>query len=316
MLASMSHPPSEPPHAATTGPPRASHASGTSSSSSSPVLGHEHPWHVVIPVKQTTQGKSRLGPAVGADRELISRAIADDTIAAAVAAVGAHRVVIVTSDPGVRATWRPAGVVVVDDPGAGLNAAVRAGQSSTPAGRRTAALLGDVPALRPEDLTQALEAALHAGESFVPDADGSGTVLRCGVGFEPRFGPDSAARHEADGAVRLELELPRLRTDVDDAASLAAAHRLGLGRRTRALLGDRGSGWIRAMQATVHSFDPETHTGSVLRDDGVRLSFDAHAFDDSGLRLLRTGQRLTVEVVDDLVVSMRIVGIGRGQRIG
>ena len=70
------------------------------------------------------------------------------------------------------------------------------------------------------------------------------------------------------------------------------------------------------MQATVHSFDPETHTGSVLRDDGVRLSFDAHAFDNSGLRLLRTGQRLTVEVVDDRVVSMRIVGIGRGQRIG
>ena len=65
------------------------------------------------------------------------------------------------------------------------------------------------------------------------------------------------------------------------------------------------------MQASVHTFDPETRTGSVLRDDGVQLSFDAHAFDASGLRLLRSGQRLTVEVVDDLVVSMRIVGIGQ-----
>jgi 2-phospho-L-lactate guanylyltransferase len=278
-------------------------------------MGREHPWHVVIPVKQTAQGKSRLGPAVGSDRELVSRAIADDTIEAAVATVGPSRVVVVTSDPGVRTTWWPSGVVVVDDPGAGLNAAVRAGQSSTPRGRLTAALLGDVPALHPEDLAIALEAALQAGESFVPDAAGDGTVLRCGAGFEPRFGPDSAARHEADGASRLELDLPRLRTDVDDATSLAAAHRLGLGPRTRALLGDRASGWIRSMQATVHSFDPETHTGSVLRDDGVRLSFDAHAFDDSGLRLLRIGQRLTVEVVDDLVVSMRIVGIGHDQRI-
>ncbi|HET8987729.1 MAG TPA: 2-phospho-L-lactate guanylyltransferase [Humibacillus sp.] len=308
----MSHTPTDPP----TGP--TSSVSSDSSATDVPpiaILGREHPWHVVIPVKQATRGKSRLGPAVGDDRELISRAIADDTIAAAVATVGPSRVVIVTADAGVRTTWRRLGVAIVDDPGAGLNAAVRAGQSVTPAGRLTAALLGDVPAVRPEDLARALDAALQAGESFVPDAAGDGTVLRCGAGFEPRFGPDSAARHEADGAVRLELDLPHLRTDVDDAPSLAAAHRLGLGRRTSALLGDRASGWIRAMQASVHSFDPETRTGSVLRDDGVRLPFDAHAFDDSGLRLLRTGQRLTVEVVDDLVVSMRIVGIGRDQRI-
>ncbi len=70
------------------------------------------------------------------------------------------------------------------------------------------------------------------------------------------------------------------------------------------------------MQASVHTFDPETRTGSVLRDDGVRLAFDARTFDESGLRLLRTGQRLTVDVVDDVVVSMRIVGIGSDQRIG
>ncbi|WP_404387932.1 2-phospho-L-lactate guanylyltransferase [Humibacillus xanthopallidus] len=283
--------------------------------SPAPFLGSDHPWHVVIPVKQTAEGKSRLGPAVGEDRALLSRAIADDTIAAAVATVGPGRVVVVTSDRGVRTTWRASGVVVVEDPGSGLNAALRAGQSSTPRGRLTAALLGDVPAMRPQDLAEALGAALLKGDSFVPDAAGDGTVLRCGAGFEPRFGPHSAARHESDGAARLELDLPRLRTDVDDATSLAAAHRLGLGPRTRALLGDRASGWIRAMQASVHTFDPETRTGSVLRDDGVQLSFDAHAFDASGLRLLRSGQRLTVEVVDDLVVSMRIVGIGHDQRI-
>ena len=282
----------------------------------SSVLGWAHPWHVVIPVKDTTQGKSRLVPAVGADRALVSRAIADDSIAAAVAAVGADRVVIVTSDRGVRASWRGHGVVLVDDPGLGLNAAVRAGLAGAAPGGMRAALLGDVPALRPHDLAAALEAALAAGDSFVPDATGDGTVLRCGRDFVPRFGPDSAARHEADGAVRLELDLPHLRTDVDDATSLAAAYRLGLGPRTSALLGDRASGWIRAMQASVHTFDPETRTGSVLRDDGVRLSFDASTFDDSGLRLLRVGQRLTVEVVDDVVVSMRIVGIGSDQRIG
>ena len=69
------------------------------------------------------------------------------------------------------------------------------------------------------------------------------------------------------------------------------------------------------MQATVHRFDPETRTGSLLRDDGIELRFGAPAFEASGLRLLRVGQRLTVDVVDDLVVALRIVGVGPGQRI-
>jgi 2-phospho-L-lactate/phosphoenolpyruvate guanylyltransferase len=327
MFASMSESPGEPATADTSSSSDTPNPWGTPSASGAPrlsggaaasppagLLGAHHPWHVVIPVKQTAEGKSRLQPAVGEDRAQLSRAIADDTIAAAVDTVGPGRVVVVTSDHGVRATWGSRGVLVVDDPGSGLNAAVRAGQSRTPAGRLTAALLGDVPALRAQDLAEALDAAMQ-GDSFVPDAAGDGTVLRCGVGFEPHFGPHSAARHEADGAARLELDLPRLRTDVDDATSLAAAHRLGLGPHTRALLGDRASGWIRAMQASVHTFDPETRTGSVLRDDGLELPFDAHAFDASGLRLLRAGQRLTVEVVDDLVVSLRIVGIGHDQRI-
>lgn len=63
------------------------------------------------------------------------------------------------------------------------------------------------------------------------------------------------------------------------------------------------------MQATVHAFDPISLTGSVIRDDGVLLPFDGAAFLASGLRLLRVGQRLTVEVVDERVVGLRIVGI-------
>ncbi|MCU1537731.1 MAG: 2-phospho-L-lactate guanylyltransferase CofC [Humibacillus sp.] len=274
-----------------------------------------HPWHVVIPVKQTRVGKSRLGPALGVDRARVSRAIADDTITAAVGAVGAQRVTLVTSDAGLAQTWSDVGVRVVADPERGLNAAVVAGCALTPAAGRSAALLGDVPALRPDDLRQALAAALAHDQSFVPDSAGDGTVLRCGRDFVPRFGRDSAARHERDGAVRLELDLPRLRTDVDDGPSLELAGRLGLGGFTRRLLARRHSGWIKDMQATVHSYDPQTGAGSVLTDDGLRLPFDAPTVDASGLRLLRTGQRLTVEVADDVVVSLRIVGIGSDQQI-
>lgn len=69
------------------------------------------------------------------------------------------------------------------------------------------------------------------------------------------------------------------------------------------------------MQATVHRFDPETLSGSLLRDDGVELPFDAAAFATSGLRLLRPGQRLTVDVTDERVTALRIVGVGHGQPI-
>jgi 2-phospho-L-lactate guanylyltransferase len=290
-------------------------ASMTTSSHAHPVTARSTDWHVVVPVKETRHGKSRLARAVGSDRADLSAAIATDTLSAALQAVGPERLVVVTSDDGLSGSWAARGVRVVPDPGTGLNDAVRAGMRAAGPGASVAALLGDLPALDGASLRSALEAAQHHDESFVPDADGTGTVLRCGVGFTPRFGASSAARHADDGAVRLELPLPRLRTDVDDARSLSQARHLGLGPATRAVLQHRASGWIRSMQATVHRFDPETHTGSVLRDDGVELAFEAPAFESSGLRLLRVGQRLTVEVVDDLVVAMHIVGVGPGQPI-
>ncbi|MES4907641.1 MULTISPECIES: hypothetical protein [unclassified Streptomyces] len=50
------------------------------------------------------------------------------------------------------------------------------------------------------------------------------------------------------------------------------------------------------MQATAYTYDPETRAGSVLLDDGTPLPFDAAAFDAGGLRLLRPGQRVRIEV--------------------
>ncbi|MDQ0949404.1 cold shock CspA family protein [Streptomyces phaeochromogenes] len=50
------------------------------------------------------------------------------------------------------------------------------------------------------------------------------------------------------------------------------------------------------MQATAYTYDPETRTGQVLLDDGTPVPFDAPAFDKGGLRLLRPGQRVRIEV--------------------
>ncbi|MET8686066.1 hypothetical protein ABZV77_17795 [Streptomyces sp. NPDC004732] len=53
------------------------------------------------------------------------------------------------------------------------------------------------------------------------------------------------------------------------------------------------------MQATAYTYDSETRSGSVLLDDGTPVSFEAPAFDAGGLRLLRPGQRVRIEVEAD-----------------
>jgi 2-phospho-L-lactate guanylyltransferase len=64
------------------------------------------------------------------------------------------------------------------------------------------------------------------------------------------------------------------------------------------------------MQATIATFDPDTHTGTLLLDDGTELPFPATAFARSGLRLLRLGQRVTVEAAaDGAVAGLRLPGI-------
>ncbi|KOU00099.1 MULTISPECIES: hypothetical protein [Streptomyces] len=50
------------------------------------------------------------------------------------------------------------------------------------------------------------------------------------------------------------------------------------------------------MQATAYTYDPESRSGQVLLDDGTPVPFDAAAFDAGGLRLLRPGQRVRIEV--------------------
>jgi 2-phospho-L-lactate guanylyltransferase len=50
------------------------------------------------------------------------------------------------------------------------------------------------------------------------------------------------------------------------------------------------------VQATVRSFDAVTRSGTVLLDDGTELPYGSSAFDASGVRLLRLGQRVRIEV--------------------
>lgn len=61
------------------------------------------------------------------------------------------------------------------------------------------------------------------------------------------------------------------------------------------------------MQATVATYDEGTHSGSVFLDDGTRLHFDARALEGTGLRLLRSGQRVRLETDGDGISRLQIL---------
>lgn len=203
-------------------------------------------WSVVIPVKLLARAKSRLTGLAAADRSALVLAMAADTVAAAVRADGVGAVLVVTDDPEVGAVATELGALVLpDEPAAGLNHALVHGASHAHATwpeRGRAGLAADVPAARPDELAAALSAAARFGTAFVPDADGTGTVLYAATPareFRPRFGPRSRDRHLASGAVELGQDaraLTGLRRDVDTIEDLRRAAALGVGARTRAML--------------------------------------------------------------------------------
>ncbi|HEX5493663.1 MAG TPA: hypothetical protein VFX70_03690 [Mycobacteriales bacterium] len=67
---------------------------------------------------------------------------------------------------------------------------------------------------------------------------------------------------------------------------------------------------MSTVQATVRAFDPATGTGSVLLDDGREIGFDRAAFAAGGMRLLRSGQRVRLDIVDGRVVLVTIHTFG------
>jgi 2-phospho-L-lactate guanylyltransferase len=204
------------------------------------------PWAVVVPVKVLARAKSRIAPLAGSRRAELALAMVSDTISAVVASPVGERVIAVTDDPVAARELAGLGITVVpDEPQAGLNEALLFGAACAARqwpGSGLAALSGDLPALRPDELSAALRAAASWPDAFVPDLQGSGTTLYAaspGTGFRPAFGPDSRLRHVTQGAAELLLPgITGLRRDVDTAQDLRDAARLGLGARTSAVAAD------------------------------------------------------------------------------
>lgn len=195
-------------------------------------------WTVLVPLRSLPTAKSRLAASTPAELfERLVDAIRADTLAAVRAAAPVARVVVIGDRAG-------AGITLVQSR-PGLNAALRDGAAY--AGTRwphdgVAALVGDLPAVRPEELSAALDAAADHPAAFVADRPGTGTTLltaRPGTTLDPRFGEGSAARH---AAVATPLRAgPGLRHDVDTGDDLAAAALVGLGVHTMTVLDPDGA---------------------------------------------------------------------------
>ena len=181
-------------------------------------------WVIVVPIKLVA-AKSRFGPD---DNSALARAMALDTISVALT-VG--RVIVVVADAAAFTSEVAAlGAEVVIDPGAGLNAAISRGLDVAGLDSWRAVLLGDHPALTPQELREVLAAAAAHPLSFVADAEGDGTAITTaapGVPHAPHFGAGSAAAHRLAGYVELFDAWHGLRRDVDLAEHLTV-HLIGL----------------------------------------------------------------------------------------
>ncbi|WP_007467835.1 2-phospho-L-lactate guanylyltransferase [Segniliparus rugosus] len=200
---------------------------------------------VLIAVKPLRDAKTRLAPALSAEqRAQLTLAMLTDVLEAARGAAWTRAIAVVTEDPQVQALAQAYGAVALDEPegAGGLNAALRSAdgwaRERFPAALRIA-LHGDLPALRPMELQQALRAARGRSRAYVADHDGSGTtalIADAATELAPAFGPGSSARHAASGAFAIADQLPGLRQDVDAPQDLRKAGELGLGLATKALL--------------------------------------------------------------------------------
>jgi 2-phospho-L-lactate guanylyltransferase len=204
-------------------------------------MGTDLGWIVVVPVKALDRGKTRLSTRTAGHRRELALALALDTVRAAVSCPVVEDVVVVGDDD-VREAVAALGARWLPDPGDGLNPAITAAVAELDPSSPVAALVGDLPALRPDELATALGLAAAVGRGLVSDAAGIGSTLLTatpGTALDPRFGGRSRAAHRASGAVELVAAagvLAGLRRDVDTEVDLWDAVRLGVGPATTAAL--------------------------------------------------------------------------------
>lgn len=191
----------------------------------------------ILPVKRFDEAKQRLGDALGASsRATLAAAMFADVLAQIRRARALDEIIVVSGEPTALNLASEAGATLVDDPNdRGQSPAALAGLARAAARGFQRALLvpGDCPLVDPAELDALLGAGPADDVVIVPDRHGTGTnalLLDPSGPFEPKFGPDSRARHveqaERKGLTHAVTPVPSLGLDLDtgeDLAQLVAA---------------------------------------------------------------------------------------------
>jgi 2-phospho-L-lactate guanylyltransferase len=202
-------------------------------------------WSVVVARCDLT-AKSRLAAVLTElERSQLALAMLADVLDAAAHARLAGRIAVVDT-LAAQASAAEHGAIVVADPRAGMNGAVRAGVAAALARGARAVLVtpGDIPLVASGDLELVVEAATSPRVVVVGrDRQGVGTnalLLRPPSAIRPAFGVDSARHHlylaRVAGVPTVEVTSPRLRFDVDQPPDLAELRHLRPAGATGALL--------------------------------------------------------------------------------
>ena len=185
-------------------------------------------WTVLIPVKATSRGKSRID-LPSPLRQRLALAMALDTVSAA--ARSARVVAVVEDVADAERLAAVPGVSVHRTSVTGLNESILDGVKSLAgsghAGGPVAVLPGDLPGLRSDELREVLQLCAAHRFTVVADHQGIGTTLLAATEpgtLQPRYGRSSFAAHQLAGATPIELPAgSSLRWDIDTVADLGAA---------------------------------------------------------------------------------------------
>jgi 2-phospho-L-lactate guanylyltransferase len=205
-------------------------------------------WCALVPQKALSKAKGRIAlPAE--QRRVLATAMLRDTVAALEATPTVARVFLLWDDPADRPVLPESDTrrhVAAD--GHTLNDALQLGveraRRAVP-GCSLVVVPSDLPALDPAELAAFLARAGRYRRAFLADADATGTsvlTVTGDVALLPSYGPNSRERHAASGSCELTSDdLPSLRRDVDDLATLDEAMGLGCGPHTISSVLDRTS---------------------------------------------------------------------------
>ncbi len=162
----------------------------------------------LIPVKSLHNSKQRLAHRLGSQRQSFALAMLMDLLAALSASKLIAKVAIVTPDLQVAKLAREHGILVVEDSGSDMNAAIRQGiQAIKDQGGRSAVILpADIPLLSGPELDRLAGEFCHQLEQLqvdaigiCPSADKGGTnclFLTLQREFGLCYGPDSFELHQ------------------------------------------------------------------------------------------------------------------------